>query len=71
MKTTIENKERHCSQQQCINCFVLNGCVYMSHAYDVPESWDIKYADNNLFNRRRNTVHATDLPVHAYPATRD
>jgi hypothetical protein len=71
MKTMIEKQDRHCSRQQCINCFVLNGCVYMSNAYDVPDSWDISFADNNLFKRRQSTIHTTDLPVHTYRSGRD
>lgn len=59
---------RHCSMQLCIDCFVQSGCLHMSHAFDIPDSWDIKQADELLFKKRSHAaqaIHASYSTVHA------
>lgn len=44
---------RQCSRQVCIDCFIESGCLHMSHAFDIPDTWDIKQADGHLFKKKK------------------
>ena len=77
MKTTkAVTGNRHCSRELCIDCLVQNGCLHMSHVFDVPDTWDLQQADNLLFKRRiknlteetlqaANAIHGMYSTVHS------
>ncbi len=69
---TVEDT-RHCSMQLCVDCFVQSGCLHMGHAFDIPDSWDIKQADDLLFKKRYDavqTIHATYSTIHSKAAVK-
>ena len=74
--TNAVTGSRHCSRDLCVDCFVQNGCLHMSHVFDVPDTWDLQQADNLLFKRRTknstdkalrtaNSIHVMYSPVHS------